>query len=144
LDRADAEGALAGAGEDDHPNRLVIGGRLKGLTQLPDGLGAEGVQAIGPVDGDRRATAVDLVQDVLVAQRSPLLDPVTSSQSYSAVRAMGLGGAPADPVSLDETQVRPMRSTLVFTPVSWILTTSWQRLQDTVSYVRTHRDLGNP
>ena len=37
---AHAEGPLAGAGEDDHPDRLVVGGRLEGLGQLPDRLHA--------------------------------------------------------------------------------------------------------
>ena len=62
---AHAEGALAGAGEHDHPDGLVVGRRLERLGELGDGLGAEGVQALGPVDGDGGPPAADLVEDVL-------------------------------------------------------------------------------
>ena len=71
---ADAEGPLAGAGEDDHPDGLVVGRRLEGLGQLADGLAAEGVQAVGAVDRDRGAAGGHLVEDVLegVGHRPPL------------------------------------------------------------------------
>ena len=63
----DTEGALARAAKDDHPDRLVIGGRLEGLAQLMDRLHPKGVQPLGPVDRDRRPARAHLIEDVFEA-----------------------------------------------------------------------------
>ena len=64
---AHAKGPLAGAAKDDHPDRLVIGGRLEGLGQLPDRLHPKGIEALGPVDRDRRPARPHLIEDVVEA-----------------------------------------------------------------------------
>src|SRR5207302_811914 len=61
---ADAEGALAGAGQADHPHLAIRPGRLEAGDQLVDGVGGEGVQALRPVDRDRGQAVLHLVADI--------------------------------------------------------------------------------
>jgi hypothetical protein len=51
---ASAEGAVARTSDDDHGDRLVPGGLLKGARQLAEGGEVEGVHHLRPIDGDRR------------------------------------------------------------------------------------------
>jgi len=65
-----AERLVAGAGEDDAAHGGVHPCRPQGGEQLVDRLGAEGVVALGPVDGDDHGWTVDFVRDVLVVGHS--------------------------------------------------------------------------
>jgi hypothetical protein len=51
---ADAEGPVAGPGEDDDAASPVPPGGLEGVDEFVDGVGAEGVELVRPVDGGRR------------------------------------------------------------------------------------------
>src|SRR5919201_190439 len=66
--RADAEGAVAGAGEHDDA-QLVVPRRVLGcVRELPQHLEVEGVQAFRPVERDRRPPRILLVDDPLEAE----------------------------------------------------------------------------
>ena len=62
---AGAERLLAGAGEDDRLDLPVGPGQPEGLDELLDGLGPEGVVALGPVDRHDRRRVLHDVGDVL-------------------------------------------------------------------------------
>ena len=49
---ARTEGLVAGAGQDDGANGVVVVGAMEGVDQLLDGFRAEGIAPIRPVDGD--------------------------------------------------------------------------------------------
>ena len=61
---ADAEGA-AGAGDDHDADLVVPGGVLAGPRDLAQHLEVEGVEDLGPVEPDRRARRLLLVDDPL-------------------------------------------------------------------------------
>ena len=66
---AGAEGAVAGAGDDDDPDFRIGAGVLDGLAHLGQRLAGEGVHHVGTVDGDPSGAAdaaVLLEEDVLV------------------------------------------------------------------------------
>src|SRR4051794_31672085 len=70
---ARAEGIPAGAREDDRADLEVVAGASEGLAQLGQGLWAEGVADLGPVDRDLRDPAALLVEDVAeLAGAAPL------------------------------------------------------------------------
>ena len=63
---ADAECAVALAGEDDGANIDVRPRSLERVNQLLDGPGAKGVEPVGAVDGDDGHRTIDLVEQVFV------------------------------------------------------------------------------
>ncbi len=79
---AGAERLVAGAGEDDDADIEVFAGVDEGVDHLGDGLGAEGVAHVGPVDGDAGDAVGRLfVHDVFVT--SGLL-PVCAQRTTSS------------------------------------------------------------
>src|SRR2546428_3265912 len=63
---AHAEGAVACTGQDDCVRVVVRPRALERVDKFLDGPGTEGVEPAGPVYGDDRHRAVDVVEDVLV------------------------------------------------------------------------------
>src|SRR3989442_1228243 len=75
--RADAEGALAGAGQDDDPDVTVGLDPRPDLAQLILGRGTQGVEYAGAIDRDTRNVVGELVADLthrvdLAAMRSSI------------------------------------------------------------------------
>lgn len=67
-----AEGSAV-ARDDDGPDRLVcLGGGVR-PPQLPDHDGVDGVQLLGPVEGDGDRVSVDLVEDGVKVHRVSFL-----------------------------------------------------------------------
>jgi hypothetical protein len=61
---ADAERALAGAGEDDDANFLVCGCLEDQPLHLYDVIAGKGVEGLWPIDGDGRDVVLDVVHDL--------------------------------------------------------------------------------
>jgi hypothetical protein len=72
------EGLVAGTAEDHGVDRLFFVGQTKGLDQLLDGLTAEGVEDLRPVDGDAHRIGAHFVEDVL-ERLTHGVDPVDGS-----------------------------------------------------------------
>jgi hypothetical protein len=73
---ADAEGPVAGPGEDHHPDSRVARRLLERRAELEDGPRAQGVQPIGPVDGDRQPAAGAIDEEVLQGRHGGSLPSV--------------------------------------------------------------------
>src|SRR5262249_46074528 len=74
-----AEGAVAGAGQHDDPDIVIVLGVAHRLEHLLDGFGAERVQHFRAVDRDRRDAVALVIEDVLIGHgpylRGSMLTP---------------------------------------------------------------------
>jgi len=69
------EGHVAGAGEDGHPQLIVLLEVVEGVEDLFGGFVVDGVAALRSVDGDVGQAAFLFVEDVLEACRG-LVEPI--------------------------------------------------------------------
>ena len=68
--------AAAGARHDDRAHCVIGVGAIEGVDQLAAHLLGEGVEAVGPIQRDRQNAFADLVADLSVLHRAPLLAAV--------------------------------------------------------------------
>src|SRR4029434_7364017 len=73
-----------GAGDDDRADAIVGVGTLPGLVELVDRVRGDGVEALGPVQGDR----ADSVLDVVAAVREGRHCSISISMRPSALSSL--------------------------------------------------------
>src|SRR5690606_30306823 len=91
---ADAEGPLARPGQDHAGDRLVRPGPLERMDQLLDRPPAEGVHPVLTVDRDGGDRLADLVADIGIVHRDPLLRPAAGRTHCSRCGGPGKGVSP--------------------------------------------------